>query len=815
LFRINLADNTVSIHRLLLRILDDLWENTATREAHLKQVAEILTKRLQYNIRIKSEVSLAKSITSHSLHLIEMLPSSLLLEQANLLRQLGYHYQYTGEYRAFQQCSERALLLHENHYGQDHPEVAITLYSLSNAYEALGNIEGNQQRLERALMINERYYGKDHITAASIIGSLGNVYGALGDNVKKKVLLERALLILEHQYSNEPEQVSTILTNLGTACDALGNALEAKRYLERALAMQVNVYDKNDQRIAVTLGNLAAAYGNLGDVLKQKALLKKALLIKEHHFGKEHPALAAALDGLGSVYIRLSDHKQSKILLERGLLIKEKAYGKDDPMVAQTLNLLGIVYYNGGEIMRSKELLERALLIQETHYGKNHLEVATVLLNLGNTYGALKNPAMEKDVLERVLSIRESYYGKGHPQVAATLANLGCAHGALGNVLRKKELLEQALAIEEGFYGRDHYEVAMTLCNLGAAYHGLGEGIKSKPLLERALNTQERHYGQKHPLVAQTLFHLGHAELLLNQPSIALQHAQRSLAISQNSGDSQLTFSTKNLIMQCNLVMQYGPELLKIKSNFMGFANNNNGLNQKRTTLQARYAIPSENPSMQDYEKLFRCAAVEGEMEILIDCYQTHGVNINSQDANPRNQRTALHWACVKQHESVIAYLLKQGACFNLVDGHNKMAWEYLVNTPLLVLFKSSADVLLKKYAIKTSVFSTDWGKLLRMAVVNRCLADVRYCIEVLGIDVNSADSNPTSHRTPLHWAVLKNDSVIANYLCSQGAQIGLLDAHAKTALNYAIEIGQEELITVLGGISFIAEPLSAKKSFK
>lgn len=810
LLQVNLVAHTVSIHRLLLRILGENWENVTACEAHLKRVAEVLTGRLQYDSHRQDELSFAKRITIHATHLIEMLPLSLRLEQANLSRQLGSHYQYTGEYRAFQWCLERALLLHEKHYGKDHPEVAITLYSLSNAYEALGDIEAKKQRLERALVIHERHYGKDHIETASMIGSLGNAYGALGDNVKKKALLERAIVILEHYYGKEHVEVATMLTNLGGACDALGNPAEAKKYLKRALVIQEHEYGKNDPRTAITLGNLATAYGSLGDVLGKKTLLERALLIKEHHYGKEHSAVATTLDGLGSVYISLGDNLQSKVLLERALRIKESAYGEEHPMVAYTLNLLGIVYGNSGEIMRSKELLERALHIQEGHYGKSHPEVATTLVNLGNAYGALNNSAREKTILERVLTIQESHYGKDHPIVAATLANLGCAHGALGNISRKKELLERALVIEERHYGKDHYEVAMTLSNLGDVCHLLGEGARSKMLLERALFIQEHHYGKNHSNVAKTLFHLGKVELALNHPVIALEYARRCLAIFQYIGDFALVLDANNLIMQCNLVMKYASPL-EMNADFI---DSSSRLNQKRKALQERYGISPGDISSPAHEKLFRCAAAEGELEILTDCHQNQGVCVDNQDTNPRNQRTALHWACVKQHAPIIEYLLKHGACFSLLDAHGKMAWEYLLNTSLLILFKNSAEALLKKYAIKTSVLSVDWGKLLRMAVVNHCLADVRYCIEVLSIDINSADDNPASRRTPLHWACLKNDPVIASYLYSQGAQVGLLDAHAKTALNYATEAGQKELVAALERLPFpVATPSPSKKA--
>jgi tetratricopeptide (TPR) repeat protein len=58
-----------------------------------------------------------------------------------------------GNYSQSQDLLERALIIQEQHYGKEHPEVAITVYHLSLAHASLGNLCRAKQLVERAFKI--------------------------------------------------------------------------------------------------------------------------------------------------------------------------------------------------------------------------------------------------------------------------------------------------------------------------------------------------------------------------------------------------------------------------------------------------------------------------------------------------------------------------------------------------------------------------------------------------------------------------------------------------------------------------------------
>ena len=494
---------------------------------------------------------------------------------------------------------------------------------------------------------------------------------------------------------------------------------------------------------------------------------------------------------LGHHYLyNAHEYELAQSCFKRSLVSDERHYGKKHPQVAATLTNLGNACGALGDANQQKNLLERALVIYENYYGKIRLEVGITCLHLGKAWGVLGNVSQEKILLERALSTLERCCGPHHPEVATTLESLAIVYGKLGDATQKKEALERAMVIQERHYGKYHPAIVTTLENLGVAYSELGEGDKGKKLLERALEIEEKHDGKEHPeLMAPTLANLALAELSLKQPQRALLYAQRSLTIFQQAFGSNhpQAEAAQRLLMRCQ------KKLLKIQLSSSGA--NANELTDKLKRLKERYSISPEDTSSQAYAKLFRCAAVEGEFEIVCYCYKEQGISLDSQDTNPRNLRTALHWACLKGHSTIIQYLLKQGAHFDVPDSLEKMAWEYVVNTPLLMLFQQASETVLKQYPMVKVLpgSSAHWGKLLRMAVVNNRLADVRYCTEVLKININETDDNPASLRAPLHWAVIKKHDVIAHWLLGQGANPNLPDARGKTPIDYGLEVGDEK----------------------
>ena len=164
---------------------------------------------------------------------------------------------------ANQQMLVKALAIKEEHHGEHHPEVAMTLNNLAVAHCDLGEYTTQKELLERVLKIKENDHDPHDIGVA--LTNLGNTYHGLKDHGKAKEVYERALEILERHYGKHHFSVAITLTNLGSTYRNLKDYEKAKQFHQRALEILEQHYAKDHFEVAITLCNLALTHGCLGD----------------------------------------------------------------------------------------------------------------------------------------------------------------------------------------------------------------------------------------------------------------------------------------------------------------------------------------------------------------------------------------------------------------------------------------------------------------------------------------------------------------------------------------------------------------------
>jgi WD40 repeat protein len=95
--------------------------------------------------------------------------------------------------------------------------------------------------------------------------------------------------------------------------------------------------------------------------------------------------------------------------------------------------------------------------------------------------------------------------------------------------------------------------------------------------------------------------------------------------------------------------------------------------NQEKDYWLKKYNLSDKSP--KSLEKALRQAAANNQIDDLKLLIQR--VDINSQDDNPKNKKTALHWATLKGSTEVVSLLLNAGAKFDILDAENKTAFDY------------------------------------------------------------------------------------------------------------------------------------------
>ncbi|HBL98966.1 TPA: hypothetical protein DDZ86_04985 [Candidatus Dependentiae bacterium] len=181
-------------------------------------------------------------------------------------------------------------------------------------------------------------------------------------------------------------------------------------------------------------------------------------------------------------------------------------------------------------------------------------------------------------------------------------------------------------------------------------------------------------------------------------------------------------------------------------------------------------------------------AAVFAKNKNAVELLLKKGAKINAQ-AN--DGWTALLLAIKTGNFEIIKYLVEQGADIYIKERELGM--------DALLMAASSNDLKVVKYFIhKGSLVNSQdkngWTPLL-MAAQKGNFDMVKYLIKK-GANVNTKDS--VHHVTPLHFAALRNDFAAVHLLIKNGASITSKDIEGKTALQYAAQQGNEDVVGYL-----------------
>jgi tetratricopeptide (TPR) repeat protein len=345
----------------------DAWEPAA-------DAANALTLTVGYRLARHAE---GRAWGDHAALAIERAGDPGRLREAERIEHLGIIDLTTGDLEAATVQLERALVLHRDTLGEDHPVVALTLNRLGAARINLGDYAGARVLLEQSRAIRERVLGPDHPQLAGVLNNLANTHMSVGAPAVALPLFARALAIEERALGPEHPNVALDLHNLANAHMMLERRDEAVALFERALAIQERVLGPDHPLVATTLGNLGPLKCLLGDCAAARQLLARALAIHEQVLGPEHPDVATTLRSLGDLHLLEGDIAAATPAYRRALDVSERALGPDHVDVAQALTRLADLELHQLRPREALPLLARAIAIFDAHEGVQDHEAET------------------------------------------------------------------------------------------------------------------------------------------------------------------------------------------------------------------------------------------------------------------------------------------------------------------------------------------------------------------------------------------------------------------------------------------------------
>jgi tetratricopeptide (TPR) repeat protein len=124
--------------------------------------------------------------------------------------------------------------------GQAQEALLEDLFSQVFELHGLGRYSEATDRAKEALKVAEDTFGQDHPNVAISLNNLAYLYDCQGEYAQSGPLYKRALAILEKALGPDHFRVGLVLSNMAERCGKMGKRDEAERLKARAAKIRTN-----------------------------------------------------------------------------------------------------------------------------------------------------------------------------------------------------------------------------------------------------------------------------------------------------------------------------------------------------------------------------------------------------------------------------------------------------------------------------------------------------------------------------------------------------------------------------------------------
>ena len=409
-----------------------------------------------------------------------------LIEEARQLYQVGHYDEAEIRFR-------QALMIRRQQLGNNHPDVAQSLFTLAVVYWTLGRYSEAEPLALEALSIRRQQLRDNHPDVATHLHFLAQVYQAQLRYGEAEPLYQEALRIRRQQLGDTHLAVAASLDALAELYRIQGHYGEPESFYQEALRIRRQQLGDDHLTVAISLNNLAVFYDLQGRYSEAESLHQEALRIRRQQLGDDHFVVAASLNNLGELYRIQGRYGEAEPLHQQALTIRRRRFGDSHPDVALSLQNLAVLYADQGRYDEAEPLHQQALTIYRQQLGDNHSRLAASLHGLAYIYLAQRRYEETEAHLQQAIAIYRQHLTGSHPYVATSLHTLAFLYWVQGRYGEAEPLYQQALASRRQQLGDSHPDVATNLNNLAALYQAQGNIVQAISSLRVGLDIQELH----------------------------------------------------------------------------------------------------------------------------------------------------------------------------------------------------------------------------------------------------------------------------------------------------------------------------------
>jgi serine/threonine protein kinase/tetratricopeptide (TPR) repeat protein len=365
-------------------------------------------------------------------------------------RTIGETYRSLGNFPAAQTHLERALQIHSDVLGEEHPETLVSTYKLALLYMDQDRFSKAEPLLTKTLQLRRLVLGMDHPDTLASAHGLAVIYSrenfAKAEELYVKTMEDRQRVLGEWHRDTAESMGDLALLYLGRDQFA-----KAEPLLVKALEIRRRVQGEDHTDTVGSMNDLAILYKKRGQYGDAESLFLKALETIRRVTGDDHPLVATAAHNLGMVYLDQGQFTKAQPLLVEALDVRCRIYGEENGAALRDMSHLALVYQALGQFTNAETLLVKTLEICRRVYGEEYPPAIHYLCGLAGLYGAQGHFGKAEPLLREALG--ESRKRSGDFSALSEGAPKPCLAALAWNLLRQKKPAEAEPLLRECLAG--------------------------------------------------------------------------------------------------------------------------------------------------------------------------------------------------------------------------------------------------------------------------------------------------------------------------------------------------------------------------
>lgn len=331
-----------------------------------------------------------------------------------LLRMVGRLYRFQRFYKPSKETLEKTLVVHQEVYGENHFETAITKVELASTLHYLNEDDRAMQLLIEATPIMIEKFGDTSQEYARILYHLGqfetnkgNYQSALNYLAKAEQIFEDTEIITEeHQ-----DQLLNIYNRIARVRFMTRDYPGSIEYYQKSLDISYKIEGAISQNISINYYNLSNSYFQLDKIDTAELYVRKSLDMAKKLFGtNSNEKLLSGTSLLAAILLEKGDTHQAAIHAREAVDASISVYGDGNFNTGISMYTYGDILMEQKNFMEGEKYIMKATAIFERILGDSHPSLNVIYSENAGHFATMEKWSEAIDYMRRTIRVHEQFY---------------------------------------------------------------------------------------------------------------------------------------------------------------------------------------------------------------------------------------------------------------------------------------------------------------------------------------------------------------------------------------------------------------------